>query len=46
MFRFKPLFGGRLWARRDATQRTDAVVQCAILNRMTQGGMPEAVRVA
>jgi hypothetical protein len=46
MFRFKQLFGGRLWARRYATQRTEALVKCAILNRMTQLGMPETVRVA
>jgi Transposase DDE domain len=45
MFRFKTLFGGRLWARRNATQRTEALVKCAILNRMTQLGMPETIRV-
>jgi hypothetical protein len=46
MFRFKQVFGGRLWARRYATQRTEALVKCSILNRMTQLGMPETVRVA
>ena len=46
MLRFKPLFGGRLWAWRSATQRTEALVKCSILNRMTQLGMPETVRVA
>ena len=45
MFRFKRLFGGRLWARGLATQRTEAVVKCAALNRMTQLGMPETVRI-
>ncbi len=45
MFRFKQLFGGRLWARGLATQRTEALVKCAVLNRMTQLGMPETVRV-
>jgi len=45
MFRFKRLFGGQLWARGLATQRTEAVVKCAVLNRMTQLGMPETVRV-
>ncbi len=45
MFRFKQLFGGRLWARRHATQRTEALVKCAVLNRMTQLGMPETVRM-
>jgi hypothetical protein len=43
MFRFKRLFPGRLWARGVATQRTEAVVPCAVLNRMTQLGMPETV---
>ena len=45
MFRFKQLFGGRLWARRHATQRTEALVKCTVLNRMTQLGMPETVRI-
>jgi Transposase DDE domain len=45
MFRFKRLFGGRLWARGLETQRTEALVKCSILNRMTQLGMPETVCV-
>src|SRR5262249_3968879 len=45
MFRFKRLFGGQLWARGLATQRAEAAVKCAVLNRMTQLGMPETVRV-
>jgi len=45
MFRFKRLFGGRLWARGLGTQRTEAMVKCAVLNRMTQLGMPATVRV-
>lgn len=45
MFRFKALFGGRLWARRYATQRTEALVKCSVLNRMTQLGMPETLRI-
>jgi len=45
MFRFKQLFGGRLWARRYATQCTEALVKCAVLNRMTQLGMPETLRI-
>ena len=44
MFRFKSLFGGRLWARGLDTQRTEAQVKCSVLNRMTQLGMPETVR--
>jgi len=45
MFRFKRLFGGQLWARGLATQRVEALVKCATLNRMTQLGMPETVRM-
>ena len=45
MFRFKRLCGGHLWARGLATQHVEAVVKCAVLNRMTQLGMPETVRV-
>ncbi len=45
MFRFKQLFGGRLWARGPETQHTEAMVKCSVLNRMTQLGMPEAERV-
>jgi hypothetical protein len=45
MFRFKRLFGGRLWARGLASQRIEAVVKCMTHNRMTQVGMPETVRV-
>jgi hypothetical protein len=44
-FWFKQLFGGRLWARGLETQRTEVVVKCAVLNRMTQLGMPQTVRV-
>jgi hypothetical protein len=46
MFRFKTLFGGRLWARKLDTQRTEARVKCSALNRMTQMGMPKSVRVS
>jgi len=28
-----------------ATQRIEALVKCAVLNRMTQLGMPETVRM-
>jgi IS5 family transposase len=45
MCRFKMLFGGQLWARGLETQRTEAAVKCAVLNRMTQLGMPQTVRV-
>jgi DDE family transposase len=45
MFRFKQLFGGQLWARSLATQRTEARIKCAALNRMTQLGMPATMRL-
>ncbi len=45
MYRFKWLFGGRLWARGLKSQRTEAVAKCAVLNRMTRLGMPETVWV-
>ena len=45
MFRFKALFGGLLWARNLDTQCTEVRVKCSVLNRMTQLGKPEAVRV-
>jgi hypothetical protein len=39
------VFGGLLRARSLTTQRTEAVVKCAVFNRMTQLGMPETVRM-
>jgi hypothetical protein len=45
MFRFKQLFGGQLWARGLESQRTEVLVKCAALNRMTHLGMPETVRM-
>jgi hypothetical protein len=45
MFRFKRLFGGRLWARGMETQCTEALVKGTVLNRTTQLGMPETVCV-
>jgi hypothetical protein len=46
MFRFKAVFGGRLWARGLATQRMEGRVRGAVRNRMTQLGMPETIRVS
>jgi len=45
MFRFKTLFGGQLRGRGLDTHRTEVLVKCSVRNRMTQLGMPEAVRV-
>lgn len=46
MFRFKMLFGGRLWGRSLENQQTEAAIKCAVLNRMTILGMPNTVRAA
>jgi Transposase DDE domain len=43
MYRFKALFGGRLWARGLTTQGTEVRIKCAVLNRMSQLGMPATV---
>ncbi len=45
MFRFKAVFGGRLWARTFENQQVEAAIKCAAPNRMTGLGMgaPTAV---
>jgi hypothetical protein len=45
MFRFKALFGGKLWSRTVENQRVEAAIKCAALNQMTVLGMPDTVRV-
>ena len=45
MFRFKAVFGGKLWARTIENQRVEAAIKCATLNQMTVLGMPDTVRV-
>jgi hypothetical protein len=45
MFRYKTLIGPRLRARTFATQKGEARIACAVLNRMTQLGMPISQRV-
>jgi hypothetical protein len=45
MFRFKSIFGGRLWGRVFENQQIEAAIKCAVLNRMTGLGMPDTVRV-
>jgi hypothetical protein len=45
MFRFKAVFGGKLWARTFDNQRVEAAIKCAVLNRMTRLGMPHTLRV-
>jgi transposase len=41
-FRLKTLFSDRLRSRREDTQTTEAVVRCAVMNRMTKLGMPHS----
>jgi len=43
--RFKALFGPKLSARRFDNQRTEAMIKCSALNRMTHLGMPHSVRI-
>jgi hypothetical protein len=45
MFRFKAVFGGKLWARTIDNQRVEAAIKCAVLNQMTKLGMPHTLRV-
>ena len=45
MSRFKTLFGPKLSARRFDNQRVEAIIKCAVLNRMSSRGTPESVRI-
>jgi hypothetical protein len=45
MFRFKAVFGGKLWAQTLGNQQVEAAIKCAVLNQMTGLGMPHALRV-
>jgi len=45
MFRFKALFGEKLWARAFDSQQVEAAIKCAVLNRMTGRGIPHTVRM-
>jgi hypothetical protein len=46
MFRIKTIFGDQLSARLLETQKTQALIRCAALNRMTHLGMPDSYTVA
>ena len=39
------MLGSKLSARRFDNQRTEAIIKCEVLNRMTSRGMPESVRI-
>ena len=45
MYRFKTLFGDALSSRRFDNQRTEGLVKCVALNRMSTLGMSKSVRV-
>ena len=45
-FRYKQNIGGRLHARKFERQRTEALLGCVALNKMTALGMPVSVRVS
>ena len=46
MFRLKTIFGERISARLFANQRTELLIRCKALNRMTTLGMPKSFLVA
>jgi IS5 family transposase len=45
MFRLKVIFGDRILARSFAGGAAELLVRCAVLNRMTQLGMPDSYKV-
>src|SRR3954452_17246047 len=45
MFRYKTLIGPTLRSRKFAAQKSEARMACAVMNRMTQLGMPLSQRV-
>jgi len=42
MFRLKTIFGDRISARTFENQRTQLLIRCMALNRMTTLGMPDS----
>lgn len=46
IFRYKTVFGERLWARNYRNQQTEVLLKCKILNQFTDLGMPEAVAIS
>jgi hypothetical protein len=46
MFRYKVLIGPTLRARKFETQKSEARMACAMINRMTQLGRPISQRIA
>ena len=46
MFRYKTIFGPRMYARLFENQKTEVRIKCAIINKFNQMGMPVSVKVA
>ena len=46
MFRFKTIFGNKMYSRKIEKQKTEAKIKVKVLNRMTACGMPISVKVA
>jgi hypothetical protein len=45
MFRYKTIFGGKLYSRTFDRQKTETGIACKILNTMTENGMPDAIKL-
>ena len=46
MFRYKTIFGPKMYARRFGNQKTEVRIKCAIINKFNQIGMPVSVKAA
>ena len=46
MFRYKTIFGPKMYARRFENQKTEVRIKCAIINKFNQLGMPVSVKAA
>lgn len=46
MYRYKTIFGPKMYARRFENQKTEVRIKCAIINKFNQLGMPVSVKVA
>lgn len=46
MFRYKTIFGSRMYARGEASQKTEVRIKCTLLNKFTRLGMPLSVKIA
>ncbi len=44
--RYKRILGNKLHARQFSRQKNEAMIGCSILNKMTQGGMPQSYKFA